>query len=84
MPRMPLGSVYVWNSIVSILVFRFEELTRVAFGTFRQFCRRTGEYEVAATVSGFGTEVYNPVGALDDIEVVFDNDDGSVRWLSVR
>ncbi len=34
-----------------------------------------GGDDVAAAIAAFGTEVYDPVGGLDDFEVVLDDED---------
>ena len=38
--------------------------------------RRTGHKNLAAAVAAFGTKVDDPVGRPDDVEIVFDDDDG--------
>ena len=38
--------------------------------------RRAGSDDFTAPVSAFGAEVDNPVRGLDDIQVMFDHDDG--------
>ena len=39
-------------------------------------CRRTGDHDLATADAAFRTEVDDPVGGLDDVEVVLDDDDG--------
>src|SRR5215218_8985984 len=38
--------------------------------------RRTAEHQLTAAAATFGSEVDDPVGVPDDVEVVFDDDDG--------
>ena len=39
-------------------------------------CRGAGDHDLATADAAFRTEVDDPVSGLDDVEVVFDNDDG--------
>ncbi len=38
--------------------------------------RRAGGEDAPAAVAAFGPEIDDPVGGLDDIQVVFDDDNG--------
>jgi len=40
------------------------------------FCRGAGDHDLTTTDAAFRAEVDDPVGGLDDVEVVFDDDDG--------
>ena len=48
----------------------------VGFGRGCNGLRSAGNDELAALVTAFGAKVEDPIGALDDIEVVFDDEDG--------
>ena len=39
-------------------------------------CRRSGDHDLAAADTTFRAKVDDPVGGLDDVEVVLDDDDG--------
>ena len=39
-------------------------------------CRGAGDHDLAAAESAFRAQVDDPVGGLDDIEIVLDDDDG--------
>ena len=47
-----------------------------ALGGFDHFHRRAAGDQLAAVGAAFGAEVDDPVGFLDDVEVVLDGDDG--------
>ena len=44
---------------------------------------RAGGDDGAAAVAPFGAEVDNPVGAVDDVQIVFDDDDGVARVAQI-
>jgi hypothetical protein len=39
----------------------------------------TGSDEVSAAPAAFRTKIDDPIGSLDDFEIVFDHDDGTAR-----
>jgi len=39
-------------------------------------CGGTGDHDLAAADTAFRAEIDDPVGGLDDVEVVLDDDDG--------
>ncbi len=43
---------------------------------FRHDFRRAGNQDAAAAAAALGAEVDDPVGRLDDVQVVLDDDDG--------
>ena len=55
---------------------RFERFSGVGFGRAGDGFGRTGGDDPPAFVAGFRSEVDDPVGGLDDVEVVLDADDG--------
>ena len=50
--------------------------SRMAFRAGRYRLRGAGHHQSAAAGAAFGAHVDDPVGRLDDIEVVLDDDDG--------
>ena len=54
----------------------FQVLTGETGGYACDFFGCTGSDDIAAAGSAFRAEIDNPVGCLDDIEIVFDDDDG--------
>src|SRR5262245_41679660 len=53
-----------------------EVVPRVAPLDLRDLLRRPLRHELAAPRASFGAEVDDPVGGLDDVEVVLDHDHG--------
>ena len=56
-----------------------EVLAGVAFLDLGDILGRAGRDDAPAAVAAFGAEVDDPVGGLDDVEVVLDDDDGVAR-----
>src|SRR3954451_23898312 len=54
---------------------RRQEFARIASWRFRDVFRRAPGDDLAAAVAAFGAEVDDPVGGLDDFEIVLDDDD---------
>ena len=54
---------------------RLEERARVAPLHLDHVLGRAGGDDLAAAVAAFGAEVDDPVGGLDDVEIVLDDDD---------
>src|SRR5215212_1186887 len=52
-----------------------EKLARVTLGDCRDVLRRTLRDDDSASRTALGPEVDDPVGRLDDVEIVFDDDD---------
>src|SRR5579885_1520406 len=52
-----------------------QKLSGVGSGDFRDCFRRSGGDDLAAAISAFGAKINDPVGRLDDLKVVFDDDD---------
>ena len=48
------------------------------------FFRGSGGYDFASGVAAFGAEVDDLVGGFDDVEVVFDDDDGVALVDEIR
>ena len=65
----------VSNDIIKLQPDLFEELTRVAALALRHLVRRARDDDLPAGRPALGTYIYNMVGDLDDVEVVFDDDD---------
>src|SRR4051812_21778332 len=55
---------------------RTQRTTRMRLVTGSHFLRRSGNDELAALVAAFGAEVQNPIGALDHVQVMFDDEHG--------
>ena len=55
--------------------YRREEATGVGARVGRHLFGGAGGHDLAAAITTLGAEVYDPVGGLDDIEVMFDDDD---------
>src|SRR5215471_4930680 len=51
-----------------------EVLARIALLAERHILRRAGRYNVAAGVATLGPQIDDPVGGLDDFEIVFDDE----------
>ena len=54
----------------------FQKLPGIGSTVTCHVCRGAGNHDFAAAESAFRAEVNDPVGGLDDIEVVLDDDDG--------
>ena len=65
------------NSIVVLFVFLAERqvAARVTLLASGQPVRSAFEDDAASPVARFGTEIHDPVGALDNVHVVFDDHD---------
>src|SRR5579885_1764252 len=55
---------------------RLEKLPRVTPLRLHNVLRRAGRDDLAAAVAAFGAEVDDPVGGLDHLQIVLDDDDG--------
>ena len=62
------------NRLLSKAVF--EKLPGVGVGVSSHVCRDAGDHDFADADAAFRSQVDDPVGGLDDVEVVFDDDDG--------
>src|SRR6478609_7421114 len=68
-----------WNKELSCALARaarqypFEELPGIRLLHLSYLFRRADRDKLAAGVAAFGAEVYQPVGGLDDVEVVLDH-----------
>src|SRR5258705_8271681 len=51
------------------------ELRSDALFIFFNISRFTGEYNIAAFITGFGTKINDPISATNNIQIMFDNDD---------
>ena len=71
----------IWSGRTSELFFQVA--ARIAVRAARYFVRCAAHDHVAALRASFRTEVDDVVGALDEVEVVFDDDDG-VALVSER
>src|SRR4051812_22361101 len=54
---------------------RLQELAGVRAGRARDLLGRAGGDDLTAVLAAFGAHVDDPVGRLDDVEVVLDDDD---------
>ncbi len=54
----------------------FKRLARVASGASRNVFRRALRYDFPARIPGIRSEINNPIGGLDHIEIVFDHQHG--------
>ena len=68
-PRPPLQQFL--EELAGVAAFFGDDVFRAARGD-----------EFAAAVAAFGAEVEDPVGGLDDFEVVLDDDDGCLLYTS--
>src|SRR5579864_6594120 len=53
-----------------------QRLPRIRLLHFRNLLRRSLRYDPAAVFPAFGPEVDDPIRVPDDIQIVFDDDDG--------
>ena len=54
----------------------FKKLPGVGVGVSGDILRGAGDYDLTPADAAFLAQVDDPVGGLDDVEVVFDDDDG--------
>ena len=64
---------------LSLLQHSPQELPGIAAFTLRHVLRRAGADDGATLVAALGAQVDQPVRHLDDVQVVFDDDDGVAR-----
>ena len=64
------------HSFYFLLEFVAKEACGVGGGVLDELFGSSGEEETATVASAFGSHVDDPVGHLDDVVVVFDDDDG--------
>src|ERR1700684_829912 len=50
-------------------------VSRVGSFVRRDLFRRTDCDDAPAVVAAFGTQIHDPIGSLDDVQIVFDHDD---------
>ena len=63
----------IFLSVIRPLQHLCQELTRVTLGDAGNLLGGTFGYYRATRLATLGTHIYDPVGALDDIEVVLDD-----------